>query len=292
MAKKVCLDAGHYGKYNRCPNNSAYYESEVMWKLHLLQKKYLEQLGIEVILTRADQTKDYGLTARGQKAKGCDLFISNHSNAVGSGMNETVDHCVIYHQTNDTATKCDDVSKEFAPKIAKVITDVMGLKQPYRIAERLSDSDRNGDGKLNDNYYAVLHGARLVGVPAMIVEHSFHTNTNTVKWLLNDANLDKLAKAEAECIAEYLGVKKQVVTQTDYPDKFDKGVAGIYTVTADDYLVLRRGANTSKAEILRMNPKEEVKCYGSYTKTGNTTWLLVVYKGEVGYASKGYLKKK
>ena len=38
---KICIDPGHYGKYNRCPSIPAYYESEVMWKLHLLQKKYL-----------------------------------------------------------------------------------------------------------------------------------------------------------------------------------------------------------------------------------------------------------
>ena len=209
MAKKVCLDAGHYGYYNPCPNNPKYYESKVMWKLHLLQKKYLEQLGIEVITTREDQAKDLGLTARGQKAKGCDLFISDHSNAVGSGMNETVDHVVIYHQANDTTTKVDDASREFAAKIAKVISEVMGLKQPYRLEGRLSDSDRNGDGMKNDNYYAALHGARMVGVPGMILEHSFHTNSKTVAWLLNDANLEKLAKAEAECIADYLGVKKE-----------------------------------------------------------------------------------
>ncbi len=222
--KKVCIDAGHYGYYNPCPNNSAYYESKVMWKLHLLQKKYLEQLGIEVITTREDQSKDLGLTARGQKAKGCDLFISDHSNAVGNSMNETVDHVVIYHQTNDKNTKVDDVSKDFASKIAKVITDVMGVKQPYRLEARLSDSDRNGDGTKNDNYYAVLHGARMVGVAGMIIEHGFHTHSKTVEWLLNDNNLDKLARAEAECIASYLlgktvSLNKEEETKKEEPKK-------------------------------------------------------------------------
>ena len=32
--RKICIDAGHYSKYNRCPNNSNYYESVVMWNLH------------------------------------------------------------------------------------------------------------------------------------------------------------------------------------------------------------------------------------------------------------------
>ena len=41
---KICIDAGHYGKYNQSPADSRYYESDFTWKLHLLQKKYLEAI--------------------------------------------------------------------------------------------------------------------------------------------------------------------------------------------------------------------------------------------------------
>ena len=67
---KVCLDAGHYGKYNQSPADSRYYESEIMWKLHLLQKKYLEDYGIEVITTRPDPDTDRGLYDRGAQSRG------------------------------------------------------------------------------------------------------------------------------------------------------------------------------------------------------------------------------
>ncbi len=201
---KVCIDAGHYDKYNRSPGVPEYYESEIVWKLHLLQKKYLEALGIEVITTRSDQKKDLALQSRGKKAKGCELFISNHTNAVGGGMNEKIDHVAVYHLVNDTTTNADDISAEIAKLIAPVIAECMGTKQGFKVVTRQSNNDRNNDGLMNDNYYGVLHGARLVNVPGLILEHSFHTNTNAVKWLLNDANLDKLAKAEAECIAAYL----------------------------------------------------------------------------------------
>ena len=201
---KVCIDPGHYGKYNRSPGNSAYYESETMWKLHIMQKKYLEQFGIEVITTRKDPEKDLALISRGQVAKGCDLFISDHTNAVGSAMNESVDYVAVYHLTDDATVACDDISKEFANKIAPVIAEVMDTKQAHRVLSRKSSNDRNGDGVLNDNYYAVLHAARSVNVPGLILEHSFHTNTRTVNWLLDDSNLDKLARAEAQCIAGIL----------------------------------------------------------------------------------------
>ena len=214
MPKKVCIDSGHYGKYNKCPNNSDYYESEVMWKLHLLQKKYLEQLGVQVITTRNVPSNDLELTSRGRKAKDCDLFISDHTNAVGSYMDENVDYVAIYCLTEDSTTKCDDISKEFSHKIGPVIAEVMGTKQSYRVTARKASSDRNGDGMLNDNYYGVLHGACSVKVPAVILEHSFHTNSRSVKWLLDDNNLDKLAKAEAECIAEFLNAKTTTTTTT------------------------------------------------------------------------------
>ena len=200
----VCIDAGHYDYYNRCPNNKNYWESKRMWDLHLLQKKYLEQLGVDVITTRSEQAKDLALQTRGKKAKGCDLFISDHSNAVGSKMNESIDYVAVYHLTDDARVTCDDKSKAIANKLAPVITGVMGTEDGYRVLTRKAGSDRNGDGVMNDNYYGVLHGARLVNVPGLILEHSFHTCSKIVLWLLDDANLDKLARAEAECIASYL----------------------------------------------------------------------------------------
>lgn len=200
---KICIDAGHYGKYNRSPGVPEYFESDMTWKLSNLQKKYLEQLGHTVVLTRDNKDKDLDLVSRGKKSQGCDLFISNHSNAASNKMNEKIDYVAVYHLVDDTTTKCDDVSKDFAKKIAPVVAGVMGVS--HKILTRKAESDRNKDGIKNDNYYGVLHGARLVGAPGLIIEHGFHTNTAEAKWLLDDANLDKLAKAEAECINSYFG---------------------------------------------------------------------------------------
>ena len=80
----IMLDAGHYGDYNRSPCVPAYYESHMTWKLHLLLKRELEAYGVAVRTTRADQTKYLEVYERGRLAKGCDMFVSLHSNAVGS----------------------------------------------------------------------------------------------------------------------------------------------------------------------------------------------------------------
>lgn len=252
MGKRVCLDAGHYGKYNKCPNNKKYYESEVMWKLHLLEKKYLEMYGIEVATTRTNLNTDLGVVERGKLSKGFDLLISDHSNAVGSFMNENVDHVAIYVLTDDVKTEVDDISKLFAKKIAPVIANIMDTKQDYKINTRKCSYDRNNDGVLNDNYYGLLHGGRLVNTPSVIIEHSFHTNTRTVNWLLDDNNLEKLAKAKAECIAEFL-----------------LGKAVVKDEKTDTLYKVQIGAFENKENAERLSKELEAKGYKTYITTNN-----------------------
>lgn len=207
---KICLDAGHWGKYNRSPGVEAYYESDMAWKLHLLQKKFLEEYeGVAVITTRSNQETDKVLFDRGMTSKGCDLFLSDHSNAVGSAMNESVDYVAVYHLVDDNTTEIDDISKRIAERLVPIIAGVMETRQGFRVVTRKSGNDRNGDGMLNDNYYGVLHGARMAGTPGLILEHSFHTNTRMTNWLLDDGNLARLAQAEADAIAAYFGLTKK-----------------------------------------------------------------------------------
>lgn len=190
--RKICLDAGHYGKINRSPAVPAYYESEMNWKLHLKLKAALEAYGFEVITTRADQAKDLELTARGKMSKGCDLFLSIHSNAVGSTTNEAVDYPLVIVQL-------DGKGDALGRSLANAIRETMGTKQAGNVWSKKGDSGE---------YYGVLRGAASVGTMGMILEHSFHTQTRAAQWLCVDSNLDKLAEAEAKVIAAHFGVEK------------------------------------------------------------------------------------
>lgn len=201
--KTICLDAGHYGLYNRSPGVSAYYESNMTWKLHIYLKQELENYGFKVITTRENQATDKNLIERGQTSAGCDLFISIHSNAVGSYMSEGTDFPLAIVLLPDDSTNIDEISAEIGSRLATTVEDVMQTKQHGRTWTRLSDNDRNSDGILNDEWYGVMFGAKSVGTPAILMEHSFHTNTRSAKWLLNEDNLKKLAHAEAEVIAQY-----------------------------------------------------------------------------------------
>ena len=198
----VCLDAGHYGKYNRSPVVPEYYESDMNWKLHLLLKAELEKYGIQVKTTRADKAKDLGLEARGKASKDCDLFISLHSNAAEA---ESVKYVAAMYQVDDNCGVMDEQSKQFALLLAESVAAVMKL--PYNTWATKSNSDRDGNG-YKDDYYGVLRGAHTVHTPGVIIEHGFHTNTATAKWLLVDENLKKLAESEAKTIAQWFDVKK------------------------------------------------------------------------------------
>jgi N-acetylmuramoyl-L-alanine amidase len=196
---KICLDAGHVGsKYNQSPVVKTYYESAMVWKLHLKLKAELETRGFEVITTRADIDTDLGVYERGAASKGCNVFISLHSNACST---ESVDYPVVYRAYDNL----NDVDV-LALQIAKKIGELMGTNQAGRTAIR-----KNSAG---GEYYGVLRGARAVSTPFyMLVEHSFHTNTAATKWLSVDANLDKLAVAEAELLADYFGVNDTPKTE-------------------------------------------------------------------------------
>ena len=190
---KVCLDAGHVGSnYNQSPVVKSYFESAMVWALHLKLKAQLEARGFEVVTTRPDIDTDLTVYKRGTASKGCDLFLSLHSNACGT---ESIDYPVVY-RAYDNQGGADTL----ALKIARKIGELMGTTQAGRTATR-----KNSSG---GEYYGVLRGARAVGTPLyMLVEHSFHTNTKATKWLSVDANLDKLAVAEAELLAEHFGTQ-------------------------------------------------------------------------------------
>ena len=184
------------------------------WKLHNYLKKELEAFGIGVVTTRTNQNTDRALYERGAASKGCNLFISVHSNAVGHGVNENVDYPVAYVLLNGSST-------DIGLKLAKVVEAVMGTAQSGRTATRQGT---------NGEYYGVLRGANAVGTPGIILEHSFHTNTRATKWLSSDSNLQKLAKAEAECVASYYGVTRK--EETTFTKIMGNAVATVEQMTA------------------------------------------------------------
>ena len=120
--------------------------------------------GFEVFKTRDDLEKDLPVVKRGEMAKGCDLFLSLHSNAVDGEKNEYIDRVHVFGAYDNLNN-----SHELAKILADAINECMGTSGGYVSTRKSDEGERE--------YYGVLRGARSVGCPLFyIVEHSFHTN--------------------------------------------------------------------------------------------------------------------
>lgn len=266
---KIMLDAGHYGKYNRSPAVPEYYESDFTFKFTNMLKAALEAYGFTVGTTRKDQAKDLALQARGKAAAGYDLFISIHSNAVGSGVNNSVDYPVAITMVDDDKVTIDEVSKAVGEILAQVVAATMNTSQAARTYTKLSANDRDGNGIKDDEYYGVLHGAKLVRVPGIILEHSFHTNAKAAAWLLKESNLQAMAAAEAAALAKYYGMEKSQAAGGQEPEKQPEAAATWYRV--------RKSWEDAASQIGAYRVKDNAikNCPDGYTVYGD--------KGEVIY---------
>lgn len=204
---KICIDAGHYGYYNKSTVvTPTYWESKMTWKLHLMQKEELEKYAnVEVKLTRAEQARDLGVYERGLLAKGCDLFISDHSNDCDT---PSVDRAEVIYPVSG---KCKDLAAELVAAIAAC----MQTNDKTKIFCKWNSAG-------TADYYGVIRGAAAVGVPGLILEHSFHSNARAAKWLQSDENLAKLAKAEAAVIAAHYGLKLKAPALPVLTDEFKR----------------------------------------------------------------------
>lgn len=209
MSIKIMIDPGHAGDYfNASPVVSGYYESNMTWNLSRKLKTALESYGFEVGMTRYNKYDDPELTERGRRAKGYDLFLSIHSNAAASSF---PDAPWIISLNNDNKTNIDEISFEIGEELGYAISETMSVSAPYFYTKSV-DFDRDGNGYLDDEYYGVLFGAKSVNVPAIILEHSFHTNEYATRWLMNDNNLTRLAEIEAKTLAKHYNMEDMPMT--------------------------------------------------------------------------------
>lgn len=186
---KVMIDPGHApGSVNKGP--TGYYEYQGMWMLSNHLQAALKRCGVHADLTR-EERENPSLAARGKKAKGYSVFISEHSNAY----NRKTRGCEAFYSLNRPG------DMKHAETLAKAASDLM--QNPNRGAKTKAYSK---DPK--KDWMGVIRSAISVGVPhAFLVESGFHDNPQDEAWLKQDSNLRKLAEAQAEVICGILGAK-------------------------------------------------------------------------------------
>ncbi|ADY54894.1 cell wall hydrolase/autolysin [Syntrophobotulus glycolicus DSM 8271] len=186
--KKVTIDPGHApGNVNKGP--TGYYEYAGMWKLSNFLRNALIRCGIDASLTRSEN-EDPSLDERGKRAKGSDVFISEHSNAA-NGQARGVECFYSVRIAQD---------KAWAGKLSAAVSKVMG-NNDRGAKTRESETTKGYD------YYGVIRSAVAAGVPhVFLIENGFHDNAVDEAFLKVDANLESMAEAQVKVICELLGV--------------------------------------------------------------------------------------
>lgn len=198
MAKKVMIDPGHgpADSANRGP--TGYVEYVGMWKLSNFLKQELEKQGIQADLTRKENETP-SLSARGTKAAGYDLFISEHSNAF-DGTVRGVECYYSLKRQNDM---------KWAALLALEVARVMGNNS--RGAKTKESTTQKGL-----DYYGVIRAAAATNCPHIfLIESGFHDNPQDEAFLKVDTNLKKIAAAQAKVICQILNVPYQEQASAD-----------------------------------------------------------------------------
>ena len=144
--------------------------------------------------TRRSLTSDVGVVERGLMSRGCNLFLSLHSNYTPGGF---ADYPVAL---TATMPYNKPISEALGWRMGDTVRDTIRTKQPNRIWGRKNDA--------GTDWFGVIRGSAAVGTPGLLMEHSFHSNRRVTEWLLKDHNLKKLGTREADDIGVMYGFIK------------------------------------------------------------------------------------
>lgn len=221
---KILLDPGHgtqnrgfvnINGFNFCSEGMCNYYYAIQYL-----KPALEKYGIQVGLTKSKMSQDPSLVARGRKGQGYDMLLSLHSNAGGGRATGTEIYDSVNHKERLT---------QFFGELSAVIANACGTNNR---GVKYRSNSKGG------NYYGILrHGMAKHNA---IIEHAFHDNYTDAQRYVR--NLDKIAQATAQKIAQFYGLTKgtSAPTQNNNPS-----IMGVGTLTADQMknFVLKNNPN-------------------------------------------------
>lgn len=209
----VVLDPGHDGTHGGSSANG-FVEAQLNLKIAQYCKAELEEYyGVTVYMTRDSASCPNGggdnkscLQRRADIARdmGANLFVSLHNNYSSAS---SASGAEIWYPNQNYNPWTSQVGGSAASCILEQLTS-LGLKgRGTQI--RNANEDKYPDGSAAD-YYAVIRHCKEYGIPGIIVEHAFMSNSSdAANFLSNDEGLKKLGMADATGIAQYFGLKKE-----------------------------------------------------------------------------------
>lgn len=179
----IVIDAGHGGlDYGTKEKGPYCVEKRVALETALLVRKYLDQLGYRVVMTRSsDVFIPLWRRVHTANKRNCSLFVSVHFN---SSPTKSAHGIEVFYCDRPKLQKCSKSSKKLADGILKQV--IFRTKAKSR-------------GTKKGNFYVI----RETKIPAVLVEGGFISNYKERCNLKKQQYLDKLARGIADGIDKY-----------------------------------------------------------------------------------------
>ena len=209
----VALDPGHDSSHAGASANGVR-EEVLTLKIAQYCKAELENYaGVSVYMTRTSaacphpggsSAKDIEQRVADAAKAGASIYVSIHLNSSKSSSAKGAE--VIYPNSSWKPQVGAD-----GKRLAELIEDELvgiGLERRAIYSKNTTIGETYEDGSISD-YFTVQISAKEHGIPGIIVEHAFVTNSSDVKnYLNNETGLKKLGVADATGIAKYFGLEK------------------------------------------------------------------------------------
>ena len=181
----IALDPGHGGMDPGAQGNGKS-EADLTWKIAVACKAKLERYGFKVVMSR-DQYGSYSgndFLYRVQRcvSQGARAFVSFHINSGGSGA-----HGAEVYAPTANGSGYTQASVELAQK---VMNNLHALGLSYRGVFQMELGDE----------FAVIRCAREQGIPGILIEHGFISNSGDVWNYFSDPGCKRLGEADADAI--------------------------------------------------------------------------------------------
>ena len=209
----VALDPGHDSSHAGASANGVR-EEVLTLKIAQYCKAELENYaGVSVYMTRTSaacphpggsSAKDIEQRVADAAKAGASIYVSIHLNSSTSSSAKGAE--VIYPNSSWKPQVGAD-----GKRLAELIEDELvgiGLERRAIYSKNTTIGETYEDGSISD-YFTVQISAKEHGIPGIIVEHAFVTNSSDVNnYLNNETGLKKLGVADATGIAKYFGLEK------------------------------------------------------------------------------------
>ena len=181
----IALDPGHGGVDPGAQGNGKS-EADLTWKIAVACKAKLERYGFKVVMSRG-QSGSYGsndFLYRVQRCvkQGAQAFVSFHINSGSSAA-----HGAEVYAPTANGTSYTKASVELAQK---VMNNLSALGLTYRGVFQMTVGDE----------FAVIRCAREQGIPGILIEHGFISNSGDAWNYFSDAGCKRLGEADADAI--------------------------------------------------------------------------------------------